>query len=388
MDLSTFNVSHKFSMTIHKRSSGEVYEIMGENFNIVKSAVITKQIENPLVEANITIKYSPSIYRLIEVGDIISYFENELTLDYEIAYKRKHVFFVMDVVNDEDRYEQMLMCRNGAHWLMRNTFFLKIEDGETTSQAMERMANHRNIPIDFIDSTSYKHQAKVFPKSSLYEVWYDLLITSILEERSLYNMRFSDIGLVLEKVNINNRLWIFEASQKYANILRPKRSVSISHPDFTNIAVAIRPPQEQGSTMLNILIDDNESSVERKVNSDSVSLYGEFPTEIDVTNYGKQEEIGDRLQDIVDNGYPIDSMDFRTYAINSLKPSDAVVINYPNIGGLGLYFIETMTTVINDKSYWNDLHVIKRRNLQSDLIAQLSVGESEEVGTSLSGLIE
>ena len=384
MDLSTFNISHKFSMSVHKRSNGEVYEIMGENSSIVKSAVINKQIENPLVEANITIRYSPSIYRLVEVGDVISYFENELTVDYEIAYKRKHVFFVMNVVNDEDRYEQMLMCRNGGHWLMRNAFFLKIEKDETTSQAIERMAKQKNIPIDFIESTSYKHQAKVFPKSSLHEVWYDLLMVNILEERLLYNMRFSDIGLVLEKIDIKKKLWVFEASRKYANILRPKRSVSISHPDFTNIAIAIR-SQEQSN--LASLVDNNESSIEKKTNLDSVSLYGEFPTEIDVTNYGKQEEVGDRLQDIVDNGYPVDSMDFRTYAINSLTPSDAVVINYPNIGGLGLYFIETMSTIINDKSYWNDLHVIKRRNLQPDLIAQLSAAEGEEA-SDLASLVD
>ena len=372
-------------MSVHKRSNGEVYEIMGENSNIVKSAVINKQIENPLVEANIIIRYSSSIYRVVEVGDIISYFENELTLDYEVAYKRKHVFFVMDVTNNEDQYEQMLMCRNGGHWLMRNDFFLKVENDETTSQAVERMANQRNIPIDFIDSTSYKHQAKVFPKSSLYEVWYDLLTVNILEERLLYNMRFSDIGLVLERVSLNDRLWVFEASQKYANILRPKRTVSISHPDFTNIAIAMR-SEEQGG--LSSLASNNESSVDRKINSDSISLYGEFPTEIDVTNYGKQEEIGDRLQDIVDNGYPIDSMDFRTYAINSLKPSDGIVINYPSIGGVGLYFIETMSTIINDKSYWNDLHVIKRRNLQPDLISQLSAGGEEESSGSLSSLAE
>lgn len=378
MNLHDFNRQNRFSISLHKRSSNEVYELMGPTSNIVKSATIQQQLENPLVEATIIIRYSPQIYKLIDIGDVIVYSENELNFNYETEYKRKHTFFIMETDYDEDMYQQIIECRNAGHFVMRNSFFLKIEDNETTSHFIERTATERGVPIDHIEPTTYKNKGKVFNKTSLFEAWYSVMQNNILQEDRLYHIRFSDIGLIFELLPNRESMWIFEAKENFANILNPRRKLSILHPDFTNIATAIR-PEEQGT--LTSLFGTGDSVVAKRENPDSVALYGEFPTEVDVTSYGgDEEEIGDKLQELVNNGYPVDSVDFRTYAINSLKPTDRIIIHYPNFGSLGIYFLETMTTVIRDTKFWHDIHAIKRTNLQPDLIAQLEASGPAEAG--------
>ena len=380
-NLHNFIQSNKYTLLVHKRSNNETYEIMGKNEgNIVKRVEIREQLETPLVEARITIRYSPNINNVIEVGDIISYFDSELTFDYQIEFRRKHIFFVMEIQNNETTYDQSIICRNGAHWLIRNAFYFKINDDETTSQFIQRTALDKNIPIDNIEPTVYQHQAKVFNQSSLFEAWYEILATNILEEQLLYNIRYSDIGVVLEKIQNTQDVWVFEASEQFPNMLNPSRTISIIHPDFTNIITAIN--NESGGLLFGTAsgAGDDINIIDKVINQDSVGLYGEFPTEVNVNSFGDEEEIRDKLQMIVDNGVPVDSMDFRTYAINSIKPSDKIIVNYPNIGSLGLYFIESMSTIIQDKRYWHDLHVVKRKDIQGDLISQLNRPQEESGG--------
>ena len=376
MNLNEFNNSRIFELYVHKRISGEVFQLMGDEINIIKEVVINEQLENPLVEAVIQLRYSPATQNLVENGDILTYYDNELTLDYQIEYKRKHVFFVMDISDDDNLSNQTIIAHNAGHWVMRNTYYLQLFAKETTSQFIQRTASENNVVIDRIESTSYQHEARVFPNASLFESWYAALTTNILKERILYTIRFSDIGLVLEKINEDSKMWLFEATGKYSNILNPRRNISIIDPDFTNVAIAIKQDKESESNIFEAL-GRNDSGNVRRVNDASVMRYGEFPTTIDVSSYGKPDEVIDRLDEIIRNGTPVDSLDFRTYAINSVKPTNRIMIYYPNVGSLGIYFIETISTTIREKEFWHDLHVIKRQDIQRELISQLAVPVSQ-----------
>ena len=376
MNLNEFNNSRRFELYVHKRISGEVFQLMGDEINIIKELVIDEQLENPLVEATIKLRYSPATQNLVENGDILTYYENELTLDYAIEYKRKHVFFVMDISDDDDLSNQTIIAHNAGHWVMRNSYHLQLNAKETTSQFIRRIASENNIVIDRIESTSYQHEARIFPNVSLFESWYAVLTTNILKERILHTIRFSDIGLVFEKISEDSKVWLFEATGKYSNILSPRRNISIIDSDFTNVAIAIRQDQQSQSEALRAL-GINNADVVRHPNEESVMRYGEFPTTIDVSSYGKPDEVIDRLEEIVRNGTPVDSISFRTYAINSIKPTDRIIVYYPNTGSLGIYFIETISTSIQEKEFWHDIHAIKRQDIQRELINQLAVSVSE-----------
>ena len=373
MNLNEFGNTRETSLYLHKRSSGKVYTLMGKESNVVEKIMIDQDLETPLVESKIVIRLSPESEALVQVGDVLSYYDTELNLDYERVYRRKHVFYVMKISNDENSFKQTITCRNLGHWIIRNSYHLKIEQDETTSQFIERTAINKGIPIHKIEPTTYKHDAKIFQKTSLHEAWRAAISTNILSEQILYNLSFSDVGLVFEKIVETSKMWTFEVSNEFANILNPVKTVSIIDPTFTNIAISIR-TEDAGSTLVESYIVPEQK--EERRNEKSIELYGEFVTEIDVTNYGKPDEIGDRLQEIVNNGSPVERINFRTYAINSIKPTDRVMVFYPSLESIGVYFIDAMQTSIADRNYWHDLQLIKLRDIQSDLINQLGLSTS------------
>ena len=377
MNLNTFNENRRFSLKLHKRVSGEIFELMGTDSSIVKELTIDQQMETPVVECIVTLKSAVALNTIVEVGDLLFYYESELGLDYSIRFRLKHSLFIMKITDDENNYSKILTCRNYGHWLMRNAYYLKVNAEETTSQFIRRTATERGVPIDKIDFSPYHHSAKVIQKTSLFRAYQNLMSVTILNEQQLYNLRFSAKGLIFEKVLDSDKMWVFEISDEYANILRPSRSVSIIDPDFTNIVTSIK--IEQTGTLTGGL--SYKGTLTTRVNKESVALYGEFPTEINTSAFGgTPEEIEDRLQQIVDNGLPVDSIDFRTYAINSIIPTNRILVYYPEINAVGEYFVESISTLISDRNYWHDLHVIKRRNIQPELIQQLGVRTTESVG--------
>ena len=386
MNIKDFIARQNYTMNVYKRRTGEVYRILGDDTNIVKKFVIREDIETPLVECDITIRTSPETFNIIEAGDIITYYANELTLEENVEFKRKHVFHVLRVNDRDQDFDKVAVCRNGGYWLMRNAFYLKINQDETTSQFIERTCREKGIPIDYIEPTTYKHQAQVFPKSSLNDAWYNTMILNSFQESLLYNIRYTPLGVVFERIEDNVKVWSFEAEGNYGNIINPSRSVSIMDPIFTNIIRVVRPDQEdqEGSTpTLAHLGTVSDDIYEEYSNQQSVDLFGEFPTEINVENYGDPEELADKLQDIVNNAFPLDSFSFTTYAINSIRPSSRILINYRNTESFGLYFINSLVTTVRDKESWHEISAIKRRDVQSGLIDELTAtsgaGETDEL---------
>ena len=382
MTLQSFYRNQKYNLVLHKRTVDAAYDLLfdgrdgNEPGGIVKTIQLEQQLDTPLVEAVITTRNSPSITGIIEVGDVILYYASELNLDESITYKRKHVLHVLKIVDDDNSFEKTIICKNFGHWLVRNSYHLKINEHETTSQFITRTATVYDVPIDYIHPTFYEHQARVFNKGSLLDAWRSALATNIIEEELLYNMSISDIGLRLDLITRQDKLWIFESSGSYSNILESRRTFSIIDPDFTNVAVAINTPQEGGQLFDSVI---ENTIIDEKRNQQSIDRYGEFRTEIDTSTYGKPSEIGERLQEIVNNGKPIDTVDFKTYAINSLKPSNKIIINYPRIEASGVYFIDSIKTTIADREYWHMIRAIKRADIQTDLISQLSAGSSERL---------
>ena len=378
IDLTALNNNRRVSLILHKRNVVESYELTGE-YNVVNEINIEEQIENPLIEMQIKMRKSPNWQQIIEVGDIIIFYETTINLDYEIRTRKKQTYFVMQIDDEINQYERVVTCRNQGHHLERNKYYLKVNSNETASQFIKRTAREKDISIERVDNSSYRHEAKVLNYTSLQRAWKSLIATTMYQEELRYNMRFGTRGFIFERIEQPDKIWTFEVTNQYNNIMDASRVVSIIDPDFINIARAIK-INESESSRLRLSSSSEPEIVAQAINQNSVDRYGEFPTDINVTNYGKPDEIRNRLQQIVSEGLPTDIISFKTFTLGSLKPSDWIIIYYPYMDTAGVYFIEHLRSNYKDREYWSYIKARKRLDIQSDLVSRLELGNPLSIG--------
>ena len=199
IDLTALNTNRRISLVLHKRYVLESYELTGE-YNVVNEVNVEEQIENPLSEMQVKMRKSPNWQQIIEVGDMIIFYETVVNLDYEIRTRKKQTYFIMRIDDEINEYERVLTCRNQGHHLEKNKYYLKVNTDETASQFIRRTAREHDIAIEKIDNSTFRHEAKVLNYTSLQRAWKTLMATTMYQERLRYNMRFGPRGFIFEKV--------------------------------------------------------------------------------------------------------------------------------------------------------------------------------------------
>ena len=365
--------NRNISLLLYRRVSGEVYELIGKN-SVITEIMIDEQINTSVVEMQINMKYTSRLNEIIDIGDAIVLFKNRIDLDYNSIYERDQVFFVMEMNDSADSYQRTLICRNNGYYLEKNTYSLKLDADETTSGFIGRTAVEKDIKVSRLDTTSIVHDARVFLSTTLYDAWSQLMRMSMLKEGIRYDIRFTYEGLEFRRIEQEpTKMWIYEVGE-HTNIMEARRRKTILEPDFANIAVGVK---YSSSNLFGIQTDEEE--IIRR-NEESIARYGEFPITIDVTNYGGDDDLEEKLQIVADEGFPTDEVMFKTYSVGGIKPAQRIILFYPYFNLAGIYYVYSIKTIYRDKEQWDYITARKRRDIRSELISQLQTSTVSQEG--------
>ncbi len=367
-----------YRVVLHKRvnSSGQPtndsYLLLGNDSNIVNSINIEYDADTPLIEASMITRgtLEPN---LILNGDMISIFAPVVDFSGEIF--RRIIFrgYIFDNIREPDTGEIRLVVRNLGHWLIRDTFFFTLNAGETAKEFIFRVATAANINIHTLVNTTYRiKKGKVYENASYYDAFLDVLSISMQQEGKDYNLYISPIGLVVEELNkFSGKMWVFETSFRTPTLMNPIRTRSISDPDFANVAIGYRPLDQSGS-ILSSITELGVGDTVTVTDQISVDKFGSFPISINTSQFNTEEEVRDHLKKTIEKkSQEVEKVSFTTFALNSLKPLDRVMLIDRASGIVGEYFIKHLTTKIRDDNFKQDLTVTKRRDIPQNIVDQV-----------------
>ena len=262
---------------------------------------------------------------------------------------------------------------------------MQINSLETASEFIRRTADLVSIPIDFNNfaNTNHKHNAKNWNKTSIYDVWKNLLLITMFEEEKIYHLFVTPKGITLEKIDGNEEknIWVFEQTEEYTNLIEGNRTISAMDSRFANVVKAYY--NEGNNSLISSIVSNAGSSsvdVTEIINRESVDRYGQFTTYIDATNIDDNEALVKRMQLIADKSVPTDTVEFTTYAINSIKPTDSILISSLNMQINGVYYIQDITTQIAAGSAWHSITATRYREVPGLISAALGLLTADSSG--------
>ncbi len=367
-------------------NTGEAYILLGEGYNIINSVNIEYDSDTPLVEASMIVRGTLE-HDLIVNGDMISIAAPVVDFDGNIPRLMIFRGYVFDNIQEPETGELRIIVRNLGHWLTRDTFFFTLKAGETASEFIRRITEIAGIPIHNLVNTTYKmEKGKVYENASYYDAFLDVLSITMQQEGKDYNLYISHIGLVVEELDkFPSKMWVFETSFRTPTMMKPIRTRSISDPDFANVAIGYRPPDQSGGLLSGIgelFVGDSVT----EINQDSVNQFGSFPIDINISQFNSEDEIRSHLKKVIDKkSKEVEKVSFSTFALNSLKPLDRVILIDRASGIVGEFYIKHLTTKIRDNNFKHDLTVTKRRNVPENIIDQV-ISNDNNVFTDLSVL--
>ena len=374
-----------YRISLNKRTN-ENYLLLGDGFNIINSVNIEYDSDTPLVEASMILRGTLE-KDLIVNGDMISIAAP--VVDFDGNVPRLIIFrgYVFDNIQEPETGELRIIVRNLGHWLTRDTFFFTLNAGETATQFIRRIAEAANIPIHSIVNTTYRmEKGKVYENASYYDAFLDVLSITMQQEDRDYNLYINPVGLVVEElISTPGKMWVFETSFRTPTMMKPIRTRSISDPDFANVAIGYRPPDQSGGALANLSVLFVGDSV-TEINQNSVNDFGSFPVNINVSQFNSEDEVRSHLKKVIEKrSVEKEKVTFSTFALNSLKPLDRVILIDRASDIVGEYFIKHLTTKIRDDNFSHDLTVTKRRNVPENIINQIISSDTGVLGI-LSGL--
>lgn len=382
LDLSTNVKLRDYRVVLSRKRTFQDYELLGDEFNIVNSINIEYDADTPLVEVSMILRSTVET-DLVLNGDVISI--SAPVVNFEGGINRLAIFrgWVVDNNVDPDTGETRVIVRNLGHWLTRDVFFFTLNAGETATDFIRRITDnqHADIAVHSLVETTYRMQAgKVYDSTSYYDAFLDVLTITMQKEGRDYNLYIDPIGLVLEDItsfspvpgnnlfNAQSKMWVFETSFSTPTMISPQRKRSILDPSFANIAIGYQPPDQSGSVLADIsallvgqtIIEKNENSIRR---------FGSFPINVDISRFPDEDEARTHLKSVIDKrSEEVETITFETYALNSLKPLDRMLLIDRQSGIGGEYFIKHLTTRISDGKYRHNIIATKRRNIPENTI--------------------
>lgn len=391
LDLSTNIKLRDYRVTLSRKRTSQSYELLGDEFSIINAINIEADADTPLVEVSFIMRSTVQT-DLVLNGDVITI--SAPVVNFEGDINRFIIFrgWVFDNDVDPQTGEVRFIVRNLGHWLTRDVFFFTLHAGETATDFIRRIASTENadIPISNLIETTYKMQSgKVYDSTSYYDAFLDVLTITMQKENRDYNLYIDPIGLRLEDITIFpsspiltapiNKMWVFETSFRTPTMINPVRKRSILDPSFANIAIGYQPPNQSNSSVTTVsalltgktIIISNENSVNR---------FGSFPINVDISRFTGEDEITTHLKNLIDKrSEEVETITFETYALNSLKPLDRVLLIDRQSGIGGEYFIKHLTTRINDGKYRHEITATKRRNIPENIINAIISSSSSTI---------
>ena len=362
-----------YELIVRQRVSGESFTLLAADDSVVESISYKERISTPNVDIKIRLRNANYIEH-INLGDIVDLKVPVVMPDGSVTPEKRHRAFVLNIKIDDTTGDLVIEANNRGYMLNRNDFFLMIEEGETTSDFIRRTASLAYIPLDnanFIN-TKFKHTLKFWNKTSLYQAWQSTLISTMYEEQIPYHlfMRDGKIQLVeLPQTDEFENIWIFEHRGVFGSLIEAHRTISLKDRKFANKVVPYL--QEKTHNLADLANVSEGIEYKPVINQESIDNYGLFTTFLDVTNAADYDAVIRRMELIAARAVPSDHIDFRTYAINSIKPSDPIMVVSKNLYAAGIYFVEDIDTDVSDNNAWHNISATKYRNIPDDLLIDL-----------------
>ena len=365
------NVTHNPELSDYRvyltKRNGVRYILLDRNSSLVEKIIIDQDIENPTIELTLQLVRTEDI-DLVANGDIVDIYGPVISSFGVRSNQHLWQFLMMEEMHDfSGTYG--LVGRNIGHWSTTSSFYIKIENNETASELIARTAQSRGIPIDFIEPTTYRLSAGFFENITLYGLWLHAVSKTMIEEDKNYHISFSPRGLRLDTIEAVDSAQVFwyEVDGTFSNMIEPSRKNSILDKDFVNVARGIVVPTASDFPFLDSLIE--KVNEEEARNANSIASYGEFPRDVNVSEFKTQSEITKHLDRVVlEGGQPVDKVSFRSFATNALKPINRIFVSCSQIGATGEYFIQHMTTTIQDGYFREDISASKLRDIPQELL--------------------
>lgn len=388
VQLNNRSALNDYRVMIRSNQGGREFGLLFGDDSVITKINFTERINSPDVNVKIHCRAS-NVIDVINISDEVTIFTPEVYPNGNIEQVLKHRVKVLDIEIDDVSNELILDCNNLGYMLERNDFFVMVNEDETSSQFIQRTAMDAGITIDPTEfvQTKFKHKARIFNKTSLYHIWQSLLINTMYAEDTAYFLRVTPNGLQLFRLNDDGGdqgVWIFEHTGEYANLLGARRKISIKDKRFANRVIPHHDEQVQEYPIH--IAGGVGGEYEIQVNEESINQYGLFSTYIDVTHAADYEAMVERMKLIVSRAVPADRLTFRTYAINSIKPSDKIVIVSRNLQTSGYYYVEDISTDIAEGSYWHNIVATKYRNIPDLLQRRIEQAGSYSIPEQIAGV--
>ena len=365
------NVTHNPELSDYRvyltKRSGLRYILLDRNSSVVEKIIIDQDIENPTIELALQLVRTEDT-DLIANGDIVDIYGPVISSLGVRVNQHLWQFLMMEEMHDfSGTYG--LVGRNIGHWSTTSSFYIKIENNETASELITRTAQTRGIPIDFIEPTTYRLSAGFFENITLYSLWLHAVSKTMIEEDKNYHISFSPRGLRLDRIEALDSAQVFwyEVDGAFSNMIEPSRKNSILDKDFVNVARGIVVPTASSFPFLDSLVEKTEERELR--NEGSIASYGEFPRDVNISQFRTNAEVTDHLERILERGQPVDKISFRSFATNALKPINRIFVSCSQIGATGQYFIQHITTIIEDGFFREDISASKLRDIPQELLS-------------------
>ena len=357
-----------YEVELTKRVNGDRYILLDRNTSAISKIIVERDIDSPTIDFTFhTLRMEQEV---IENGDIIDITGPVVDSSGNVTKEKLWTCYVFEYNNDYWSRDT-ITARNMGHWVENSSFYMKILSGETASDFVKRTADQYKIPIDHIEDTEYILEPHMFEKTTLYNAWLRVYGRTGVEEEKIFQIYFSIRGLVIENINQETRTsfpW-YEVTPPLSNIIAPNRTVSIKDKDFVNVARGGRFSPLSDSYDISEGVDDNEAGYDViKENPSSLQRFGEFFRDVDISNFGTEEERDKYLQEMVDKGgEPIEKVTFESYIYNNSKPGDRIYIFSPQIKSYGEYFIQNLRSTISPGFYRDEIEASKLRNIPVEL---------------------
>jgi len=355
------------------RGNGNSYLISDPSTgdSIVEQFTIEEDVDTPVIEVKMSVRLTDDSYLFME-GDHVSIYVPYVNFDGSIEDAFKGSYVILSIDRQAASGRMNLTMRNIAHWVTKIKLAIKIEKGETANSFITRTAQQHGIPIETLPSYDnlyplggggFKLNATFFPSISLYDAWITALSIAMRGDNKIYRLRFGVKGLIVEEIEMikpSSKVWFFEVTNTHSNIIDASRNTSIIDQSFINVARGVMPPDQNDAPGIDAIFA--MSGYIEEVNSESVEKYGVAYQEYDVSRFaGDEKSTREYLKKIIEDGEPIDNIEFTTIALNSLLPLDRIYVTLPLLGLSGQYYVKHLSTKVlpNDST-----HVINATRVQ------------------------
>lgn len=361
---------HNYRINYRSRTDDSGYVLMDENDSLVRSFILNKDIDTPVID--LTLELAPSADpTLYKSGDIIEIFGPKIEYNGTItALQTLYVGYIFRRSVPVSAYS--LQCKNLGYYISTNDRYFKINQGETATDFIRRICADNGIPLLDIVQTEYLLPAKFIERKSIYATILDALTQSMIEEDKKYYMYFHPRGLIIQDVTDKSEEgFVLEDTEGFSNVMSPSLDSNILDREFVNVARGRATNEVSQNELLSEIQSFLPSSYNQEFrNERSVAQYGEFIREYDITNKGIDGGVR-YLEKIVSQAKPTENVMLTTFATNNIKPTDRIFVKVGQIGASGEYFVKHVTSNIQSGSFLETITASKVRDIPQEQLAEL-----------------